>query len=115
MHLNLPIFDQVAGCKNLLIAGMGGGFDVFCGVPIYLELQRRGQTAHLANFSFSELSIVRGGLHLSPTLIGVQASQADLLPYFPELYLARWFQEKRTQEVTVWSFAKTGAGPLLDN
>ncbi len=115
MHLNLPIFDQVTGCKNLLIAGMGGGFDVFCGVPIYLELQRRGQTTHLANFSFSELSMVRGGIHLSPTLIGVQANQTDLLPYFPELYLARWFQEKRTEEVTVWSFAKTGAGPLLDN
>jgi hypothetical protein len=115
MQLNLPIFDQVAGCKNLLIAGMGGGFDVFCGLPIYLELHRRGQTVHLANFSFSELSMVRGGIHLSPTLIGVQASQTDLLPYFPELYLARWFQQKRAQEVTVWSFAKTGAGPLLDN
>jgi hypothetical protein len=115
MDLNLPIFDQVAGCKNLLIAGMGGGFDVFCGVPIYLELQSRGQCVHLANFSFSELSMVRGGIHLSPTLIGVQGSQIDLLPYFPELYLARWFQQKREEEVTIWSFAKTGAGPLLEN
>ncbi len=115
MRLDLPIFDQVTECKNLLIAGMGGGFDVFCCVPIYLELQRRGQSAHLANFSFSELSMVRGGVHLSPTLIGVQANQTDLLPYFPELYLARWFQQKRKDEVTIWSFAKTGAGPLLDN
>lgn len=115
MDLNLPIFDQVAGCKSLLIAGMGGGFDVFCGVPIYLEMQRRGQNVHFANFSFSELSLVRGGIHLSPTLIGVQGNQTDLLPYFPELYLSRWFQEKRAEEVTVWSFTKTGTGPLLDN
>ena len=115
MQLNLPIFDQVAGCQNLLIAGMGGGFDVFCGLPIYLELQRRGQTAHLANFSFSELGNVRGGIHLAPTLIGIQASQTDLLPYFPELHLTRWFQEKHAEEVTIWSFAKSGAGPLLDN
>jgi hypothetical protein len=115
MQLNLPILDQLSECKNLLIAGMGGGFDVFCGLPIYLELQRRGQTAHLANFSFSELNVVRGGIHLSPTLIGIQASQTDLLPYFPELYLARWFQQKRSEEVTVWSFVKTGAGPLLEN
>jgi hypothetical protein len=71
MQLNLSILDQVSECKNLLIAGMGGGFDVFCGLPIYLELQRRGQTAHLANFSFSELNVVRGGIHLSPTLIGI--------------------------------------------
>ncbi|MCK6628246.1 MAG: hypothetical protein L6R45_24105 [Anaerolineae bacterium] len=33
MNLNLPIFDQVAHCQNLLIAGMGGGFDLFCGLP----------------------------------------------------------------------------------
>jgi hypothetical protein len=115
MNLNLPILDQVTNCKNLLIAGMGGGFDVFCGVPIYLELRRRGQNVHLANFSFSEMSMVRGGVHLSPTLIGVQGGQNDLLPYFPELYLSRWLQEKRAEAVIVWSFTKTGAGPLLDN
>jgi len=34
MDLNLPILDQLASCKNLLIAGMGGGYDVFCGLPI---------------------------------------------------------------------------------
>lgn len=115
MQLNLPIFDQLAGCKNLLIAGMGGGFDIFCGLPIYFELQRRGQTAHLANFSFSEITMLRGGIHLSSSLVGVQAGQPDLLPYFPELYLSQWFAEKRAQTVTVWSFAKTGAQPLLDN
>ena len=26
MELNLPIFDQLSQCQNLLIAGMGGGF-----------------------------------------------------------------------------------------
>ena len=55
MELNLPILDQLAKCQNLLIAGMGGGFDIFCGLPIYLELQRRGQKVHLANFSFSDV------------------------------------------------------------
>lgn len=53
MQLNLPILEQLSACKNLLIAGMGGGFDIFCGLPIYFELQGRGQTVHLANFSFS--------------------------------------------------------------
>ena len=40
--MNLPIIEQLAGCQRVLIAGMGGGFDVFCGVPIYLDLQARG-------------------------------------------------------------------------
>ena len=32
MDLNLPTLNQLSNCKNLLIAGMGGGFDVFCGL-----------------------------------------------------------------------------------
>jgi hypothetical protein len=52
MELNLPILDQLLSCKNLLIAGMSGAFDVFCGLPIYFELKKHGSNAHLANFSF---------------------------------------------------------------
>jgi hypothetical protein len=114
MELNLPIFPQLPGCQNLLIAGMGGGFDVFCGLPIYFELARRGQTVHLANFSFSDIHTLRGGVRLSSNLVGVVADQADFAPYFPELYLARWFREKRQQDVTIWCFQKTGARPLLE-
>ncbi len=57
MDLNLPIFDQVAHCNNLLIAGMGGGYDVFCGLPMFLELQRRGQTLHRLTLAVPMLSI----------------------------------------------------------
>ena len=38
MHLNIPIINELKACTSLLIAGMGGGFDVFGGLPIYLEL-----------------------------------------------------------------------------
>jgi hypothetical protein len=51
MQLNLPIFDRLADCRNILIAGMGGGFDVFSGLPIYFALPERGQRAHLANLT----------------------------------------------------------------
>ena len=115
MELNLPIFNQLAECKNLLIAGMGGGFDLFCGLPMYYELQRRGQNAHLANFSFTDISFLRDGIRLSSGLVGVTAGQHDLAPYFPELYLSQWFKEKRGQDVTIWCFEKTGARPLLKN
>ena len=52
MELNLPIFEHLSSCQNLLIAGMGGGFDIFCGLPIYFELQKRVPQVHLANLSF---------------------------------------------------------------
>ena len=115
MRLNLPILDALSHCKNVLIAGMGGGFDLFCGLPIYFELQRRGLPAHLASFSFSQIQSLKDGFRLSPTLVGVRADQKDFSPYFPELYLAEWFQAHRQEGVTIWSFHKTGTRPLLEN
>lgn len=115
MELNIPIFPQLSTCQNLLIAGMGGGFDVFCGLPIYFELTKRGQTVHLANFSFSEVASLRDGVRLSPNLVGVVAGQTDRVPYFPEKYLSQWFKDKQQKDVTIWSFQKSGVRPLLKN
>jgi len=115
MELNLPIFDQLAKCQNLLIAGMGGGFDIFCGLPIYFALQRRGQRVHLANFSFSDIVGFKGGIRLTDTLVGVTADYKGIVPYFPELYLAQWFSETRSEAITIWCFQKTGTRPLLKN
>jgi hypothetical protein len=115
MELNLPVFNQLAKCQNLLIAGMGGGFDIFCGLPIYFELQRRGQKVHLANFSFSDIVNFRGGVRLTDTLVGVTSDYKGIIPYFPELYLAQWFNEMHSEAITVWCFHKTGTRPLLKN
>ncbi len=115
MELNLPVLSQLSSCKNLLIAGMGGGFDIYCGLPIYFELAKRGQTVHLANFSFSEIASLRGGIRLSPGLVGVVADQPDFAPYFPEKHLSKWFKEQRNSDVTIWSFQKSGVRPLLKN
>src|SRR5512139_823442 len=57
MQLNLPILDRLAGCKSILIAGAGGGFDVFAGLPIYFALREAGCTVHLANYSFCDFMI----------------------------------------------------------
>ena len=115
MDLNLPILNQLSNCKNLLIAGMGGGFDVFCGLPICFELKKHGINAHLANFSFSDIESVDFGIRLTKTLIGVTPKAERVFPYFPELHLVNWFKEKRNEEVIIWSFHKTGAAPLTEN
>ncbi|SRR5260221_1421193 len=114
MQLNLPILEPLSSCKSLLIAGMGGGFDIFCGLPIYFELRKRGQTVHLANFSFTSLSDLSDPVKLSDSLFKVDADQKSTLPYFPELYLTQWFREKHGEEVPIWCFEKTGVRPLLD-
>jgi hypothetical protein len=138
MQLNLPIFDRLAACQNILIAGMGGGFDIFCGLPIYFALQERGQRAHQANQTFAITESVQGPARLSPALVGVSAAQPAPLPlaavgawladpqaaiaaaqggpalYFPEYYLSQWFQQQRGEDVTIWCFDKTGVRPLID-
>ncbi len=115
MRLNLPILDHLKHRKRVLIAGLGGGFDVFCGLPIYFELRRRGQQVHLANFSFSDIICYEGGERLTDTLVGVTAEKQGLPLYFPEFHLARWFREVRNEAVTIWSFHKTGTSTLLKN
>lgn len=115
MDLNLPILSQISNCKNLLIAGMGGGFDIFCGLPIYFELKRHGIDAHLANFSFSDIESIDFGNRLSKTLVGITAHSEQVFPYFPELHLVNWFKQKRNEDITIWCFHKTGAAPLTEN
>jgi hypothetical protein len=115
MEFNIPILNELSKCKNLLIAGMGGGFDIFCGLPIYFELKKRGQNVHLANFSFADIENARHGVRLSPTLVGITFDPQELYPYFPEFYLAEWFKTNLQQDVVVWCFQKTGAYPLTEN
>lgn len=36
---NLPLLKALEGKKSILIAGAGGGFDVFSGIPLYFALK----------------------------------------------------------------------------
>ncbi|MCU0493969.1 MAG: DUF1152 domain-containing protein [Chloroflexaceae bacterium] len=113
--LNLPILDQLAQSRSILIAGIGGGFDLFCGLPLYFHLRQRGYHVHLANYSFADVQSFGGGIRLSETLVGVKADYDQPVVYFPELHLARWFQATRQEDCTIWAFHKTGVRPLREN
>lgn len=112
---NLPILDRLHDSHSILITGIGGGFDLFCGLPIYFHLRRLGYQVHLANYSFSEIQSFTGGMRLTDTLVGVTADYQRPVVYFPELYLARWFQTIRRESIPIWAFHKTGVQPLQAN
>jgi hypothetical protein len=119
MELNLPILDKLTNSQNILIAGAGGGFDVFVGLPIYWTLKALGKTVHLANYSFSEMSLVK---HVSEPivlieddLIGARGKVSRPLPYYPEGYLAHWFQEICNEDVTIWMFSHPGVVQLTES
>jgi hypothetical protein len=88
---NLPFFEELEKAENILIAGAGGGFDVFSGLPLYFGLQTEGKQVHLANLSFSFLPPQKtvNEERLSPSLLKVTADTPLLTDYFPEKFLAQ--------------------------
>lgn len=117
MQLNLPILDQLIHSENILIAGAGGGQDVLAGLPIYFTLRDLGKNVHLANYSFVEFDLLpllcEPEIVLENQVFGVRGPIRDITTlYFPEGYLAHWFKTVRDEDVSVWMFRKTGAGPL---
>lgn len=104
-----PFFDRLREPKNILIAGCGGGFDVFGGVPIAEYLWAHDKRVVVANFSFTNLWLC-GGERINPTTWRVDRSAAEI-PYFPEKWLAEWLA-MRGRAAPIYAFAKSGVRPL---
>jgi hypothetical protein len=110
--LRQPFFAALDGAQRILIAGAGGGFDVFCGLPLYFALRDAGRKVFLANLSFSPLHDV-GGAWVAPALLAVTADTLGpgVTGYFPEGHLTRWFRTQG-EEVPIFCFEQTGVQPL---
>ncbi len=110
----IPFFQGLKNSKRILLAGAGGGFDIFAGIPIYLALKRLGKVVTLANLSFTELPLTTSEL-VVPACYRV--TSADRLRtgggYFPERMLCQWFASQG-EEVQVYAFPRTGVRPLRD-
>src|SRR5690349_8665260 len=103
----LPFFEELENLDNILIAGAGGGFDVFCGLPLYFALRNAGKQVHLANLSFSNFSGSTGRKLFGNDLVEITAVTLGNESYFPELHLARWF-ETHGWSVPVYCLANVG-------
>ncbi|PRQ06307.1 DUF1152 domain-containing protein [Enhygromyxa salina] len=105
----MPFFDRLRDCKRVLLAGAGGGFDIFCGLPLYFALRRRGCEVHLANLSFSRLPLRDDD---PCPVYKVEPTTEGSPHYFPERCLSEWFASELGEDVPIWSFAKSGVQPL---
>src|SRR5262245_52941185 len=108
--LRLPFFAELETARTVLIAGAGGGFDIFSGLPLYFALRDAGKRVHLANLSFTNLDAAEGR-RLAPAVMEVTADTRHGLRYFPEFFLSRWFRDLG-QEVPIYCFDRTGYRPL---
>lgn len=110
---SLPLFDELRDAKTILLAGAGGGYDIFCGLPLYHVLRAQGKTVHLANLSFSPLSSADAKWH-PPHLLEVTPETQAHASYFPELHLVRWLRGQNI-EASVFCFPNEGVAPLRAN
>jgi len=58
--LRPALFTRLERHDRILIAGAGGGFDVYAGLPLFLAARTMGKTVFLASLSFTELQRTSG-------------------------------------------------------
>lgn len=107
-----PFFDQLADAQTILLAGAGGGYDLFTGLPLLHSLRKAGKQVHLANLTFSDLShdtIVRP----VPALAKITADSHASGSYSPELHLARYLADK-SEPSPIYLIDRTGAAPVIE-
>jgi hypothetical protein len=107
--MKIPFFNELENAQNILIAGAGGGFDVFCGLPLYFALKQAGKTVHLANLSSGALGFC-DGQNPTPALWRI-TSRTAATKYFPEMHLSAWLTE-RFGETPIFAIAPSGARPV---
>jgi len=39
----IPLFQELEDSQNILLAGCGGGFDIYTGIPLYFALKKLGK------------------------------------------------------------------------
>ncbi len=113
---NLPtlgeplVFGRLADARVVLVAGAGGGFDVYAGLPLALALVARGKAVHFANLSFTYLGGTTAPV-VAPHLYRVEPDAEGEDAYFPERALARWLAGRGLPGV-VWGIEKVGVRPV---
>ena len=108
--LQIPFFNAIADAETILLAGAGGGFDIFSGLPLYFGLRSLGKTVHLANLSFSRL-YASDGKRRGTALVEITAETNGFERYFPELHLAQWLAAQGEPD-TIYGIDREGVKPV---
>ncbi|OXM45377.1 DUF1152 domain-containing protein [Amycolatopsis alba] len=106
-----PLFARLKPASSVLLAGAGGGFDIYAGLPLAFALRAMGKRVHLANLSFSDLARLDLDDWLAPDVAAVRADSQGNDDYFPERTLARWLHARQLPS-TVHAFPRTGVRQL---
>ncbi|MFJ8474721.1 DUF1152 domain-containing protein [Kitasatospora sp. NPDC094011] len=111
--LQPPLLTRLLAAERILVAGAGGGLDVYAGLPIALALRAAGKEVHLANLSFTHLYGLPGEVWQEPDVARIGPDTDAPEGYFPERTLARWLRLHGMPD-TVWAFPTVGVRLLRD-
>jgi len=109
LNIPIPVIVNLQKSNNILIMGMGGGFDVFAGLPLYFTLEKMGMKVHLANYTHANWDAFDNHVETIPMAsgcIGVTGNIHQASENMPEAYLASWFRDVKEQDVPVWTFKR---------
>jgi hypothetical protein len=109
-ELRLPSAIENSQC--VLVAGAGGGFDVYAGLPIYERLRSLGKRVFLANLSFVSLGTTSAHA-LTRALYAVEPTTTGQDLYFPERALAQ-FLSRRGENIRIYAFEQLGVAPIRE-
>jgi hypothetical protein len=106
------LFQRLHGAKHVLLAGAGGGFDVYAALPLAVALSDAGVQVSLASLSFTHLDALGLEVWLESGVAAVRPDTPTAFDdYFPERTLARWLAANGLPPL-VYAFPKTGVQPL---
>lgn len=95
-NLNLPILNGFMPEDNVLIIGIGGGFDIFCGLPIFYEMNNKVNNIVLANYSFTKIKKLEKVTYQND-IVGLYKTIDNkhyMTEYAPEFNLKHHFSQK---------------------
>jgi hypothetical protein len=108
--LNIPAAQILEKAQTILLAGAGGGYDLYTALPLYFALRAAGKTVHMANLSFATI-YASNGRRRGPALVEINSKTTANQPYFPEIQLAKWLKLQNEPD-TIYCIDRTGAAPI---
>lgn len=110
----IPFFQKIEESNNILLAGMGGGFDIYSAIPLYFSLIKQGKKVTIANYSFTRLNDTTSEC-VYPFCYKIRAGDSihSTPRYFPEKYLKLWFH-LQGMSVDIYAFGRTAVTPLKE-
>ena len=106
-----PLFGELADCDNILLAGAGGGFDIYSGIPLYFALRSQNKNVHLAK---SVVCLAQRPRSQSEWITVLKSPRKPKAPALisPKRLCVNGLMNETSISAVVYSFPQTGVVPL---